>query len=454
MPKNALLAGSTGVSVFVQIYDAGSTTGGGKTGLAWNTAGLTASYVRTRGLRTAITLATLANPDSAWTSGGFKEIDATNFPGLYRLDLPDLAVAAGADAVIVTLRGAANAVDAPLEIDLTATNPQNATTGGLAALPPYAHSAAGGLTAIIGTPAQASAVSALGTPAQAAAVAALGTPAQAADVFTATERNQIRHRLGLDGTVAAPLATPSLATAAAVSALGTPAQASAVAALGTPAQAADLSTLASIFAGITSLAAWLRLALSKTYTNATAAGEIGGSFAAATDSLEAIRDRGDTAWTTGTGGGTGTDPLESAVPGTYAPGTAGYRLGQIGTTTLNITSAINADGDLELIAGDDYNQADGRAITITNADGTWPDLTNAEIHFTANRSGARLLTFAGAVTTPTGTQTVTLEPTADDLPTPADAAPAWIYRYAVTARLANGHTVTLQTGTLRLIRAR
>ena len=43
---------------------------------------------------------------------------------------------------------------------------------------------------------------------------------------------------------------------------------------------------------------------------------------------------------------------------------------------------------------------------------------------------------------------------AQDLPTPVDAAPDWSYQFAITATLANGHTITLQTGTLTLRRAR
>jgi hypothetical protein len=64
---------------------------------------------------------------------------------------------------------------------------------------------------------------------------------------------------------------------------------------------------ASLFAGITSLANWLGAIAGKTadsttrsQINATAAGA---SFNETTDSLEAIRDRGDAAWTSGGGAG-------------------------------------------------------------------------------------------------------------------------------------------------------
>lgn len=87
-----------------------------------------------------------------------------------------------------------------------------------------------------------------------------------------------------------------------------------------------------LFSGITSLGNWLRLMARKGFTNSTALGEIntGGTsaFDATTDSLEAIRDRGDAAWVTGSGGGSGggsgaytltitvndgTNPLQNAV---------------------------------------------------------------------------------------------------------------------------------------------
>lgn len=65
---------------------------------------VTASYWRQGGTRTAITAATLAAVNSAHSDGGFKEVDATNQPGAYRFDLPDAAVATGADWVIVTIK--------------------------------------------------------------------------------------------------------------------------------------------------------------------------------------------------------------------------------------------------------------------------------------------------------------------------------------------------------------
>lgn len=126
--------GATSQSIYFEVLDSTSTTGGRKTGLVFNTSSLTAYYVRNQGSATQITLATLTNPDSAWSSGGFKEVDATNMPGIYRLDVPDAAFASGADSVVVTLRGATGMVQVSEEIQLTTIDAQDATAMGVSRL--------------------------------------------------------------------------------------------------------------------------------------------------------------------------------------------------------------------------------------------------------------------------------------------------------------------------------
>lgn len=113
---------STSRSIDFEILDSTSTTGGRKTGLVYNTASLTAYYHRQGGSATAITLATLAAANSAFSSGGFKEIDATNMPGIYRLDIPDAALATGADYVTITLKGATGMAQVSHLIKLTPAN--------------------------------------------------------------------------------------------------------------------------------------------------------------------------------------------------------------------------------------------------------------------------------------------------------------------------------------------
>lgn len=119
MAKLAIKKASTDVTVYVFIQDSSKTTGAGLTGLVYNTTDLVASYVRPLAARQALSLATLAAVDSAHSDGGFKEIDATNMPGVYRLDLPDAVCATGVNSVVVMLKGAANMAPLLLEIQLT-----------------------------------------------------------------------------------------------------------------------------------------------------------------------------------------------------------------------------------------------------------------------------------------------------------------------------------------------
>lgn len=137
-------AGATSQIIYLEVLDSTSTTGGRKTGLVFNTSSLTAYYALNGAAAVAITLATLAAANSAYSSGGFKEVDATNMPGIYRLDLPNAAVASG-PSVVVVLKGATGMVQVSVEIQLEAIDAQDAVRAGLTALPNAAAEAAGGL---------------------------------------------------------------------------------------------------------------------------------------------------------------------------------------------------------------------------------------------------------------------------------------------------------------------
>jgi hypothetical protein len=99
----------------------------GVTGLTASTSGLSARYNRTRTASVSIPLVarTIAQ---AWTSGGFAEVDATNMPGVYRLDLPDAALAAGADDVTVVVRGASGTNGAVMTVKLSSGGLTSAQT--------------------------------------------------------------------------------------------------------------------------------------------------------------------------------------------------------------------------------------------------------------------------------------------------------------------------------------
>ena len=108
--------GATSQSIEVYIID--STNGTPETGVTFETAGIDLKYRRKDALVVSITEADLTTPDleDTWETGGFLEIGN----GVYRLDLPDaaLASASGIDRVVVfgTVTGM---VVLPITIHLT-----------------------------------------------------------------------------------------------------------------------------------------------------------------------------------------------------------------------------------------------------------------------------------------------------------------------------------------------
>ena len=112
-------------SEYVFVQDSASTTGGGKTGIAYNAASFTAYYVRPAGSATAITLAT-QTVTGAWSSGGWVEVDATNLPGIYRFDIPNAVFATGVDHAVVMLKGASGMAPVSLEYQLVGFDPSTA----------------------------------------------------------------------------------------------------------------------------------------------------------------------------------------------------------------------------------------------------------------------------------------------------------------------------------------
>ncbi|MGL5936325.1 MAG: hypothetical protein ACRCZI_11970 [Cetobacterium sp.] len=60
------------------------------------------TYTRERDEAIAITVSDIAQ-NAAWTSGGLAEVENPSAPGLYRLDVPAAAFAAGAAKVEITL---------------------------------------------------------------------------------------------------------------------------------------------------------------------------------------------------------------------------------------------------------------------------------------------------------------------------------------------------------------
>lgn len=145
MAKQLVQLNNTSRTEYVFIQNSSSTTGAGLTGLVFNSAGLTADFVVERGLRTSITLATLASADAAWSSGGFIAVDGTNMPGLYRIDIPN-AVFATADKSVVMLKGATNMAPVVLEYQIVGFNPDDAVRLGLTSIPNVAQGTTGAIS--------------------------------------------------------------------------------------------------------------------------------------------------------------------------------------------------------------------------------------------------------------------------------------------------------------------
>lgn len=134
MAKLTFKAGTTSKDVNILIQDSSVSTGAGKTGIAYNTSGLTAYYHRQgSNAATAITLATKTL--GTWATGGFVEVSSANMPGLYELGIPDAALASGATWVVIMLFGVTNMAPVTLEIELTSVDNQDSVRMGLTALP-------------------------------------------------------------------------------------------------------------------------------------------------------------------------------------------------------------------------------------------------------------------------------------------------------------------------------
>lgn len=144
MAKLAIKKATTDVTLYVFIQDSSVTTGAGKTGLVFNSAGLVCYYVRPLAAAAALTLAT-QTVTGAHSDGGFVEVDATNMPGVYRLDLSDAICATGVNSVVVMLKGATNMAPCLIEIQLVSYDPNDTVRLGMTALPNAAAEAAGGL---------------------------------------------------------------------------------------------------------------------------------------------------------------------------------------------------------------------------------------------------------------------------------------------------------------------
>jgi hypothetical protein len=149
--------GLTGNIGFVFLGDSSSTNGAGKTGLTNASAGLNVSVRREKSATmTAYTGANVGAISTlgTWAAPGagkvnFKEVDATNAPGLYELHFEDSKFdASDTSRSLVGMVTATGVVPAPFEIPLTAVDVQDGVRMALSALANAAAGASGGLPTI------------------------------------------------------------------------------------------------------------------------------------------------------------------------------------------------------------------------------------------------------------------------------------------------------------------
>lgn len=133
MAKTSLKAGTTGYLARVFIQDSSKTDGSGLTGL---TSGSVASWkIYTArdddGNAGGVGVALQAGTRGTWSSGGFVEKDSVNMPGVYEIGIPNASLAAGSKTATLMLQGATHMAPLVLEFELTATDNQDGTAGGI-----------------------------------------------------------------------------------------------------------------------------------------------------------------------------------------------------------------------------------------------------------------------------------------------------------------------------------
>lgn len=430
-------AGATSQTIYVEVLDSTSTTGGRKTGLAYNTASLVAYYVMNGGSATAITLATLAAANSAWSSGGFKEVDATNMPGIYRLDVPDAAIASG-PSVVITIKGATGMVQVSEEIQLEAINAQDAVRLGLTALPNAAAEAAGGLYT------RGSGAGQINQQANGQVDSnvarwlntAVSTPTVAGvpNVNAKTWNDLATVELPLVPTTAGRKLDVSTGGEAGVdwANVGTPGSTNNLSATtiktltDAPSDSSGVTTLLSrvpsgIFSGITSLAHWIGMLAGKQAANATALTEIkasgagSGTYDPTTDSLEANRDNIGTA---GAGLTAADDAVISAIAAVQA---------DTDDIQTRIPAALGANGNMKA----DLRDMGGVAQSATDLKDFADTGYDPATHKVAGVVLTDTLTTYTGNTPQTGdayakvdTEIAALQASVDDIPTNAELATA------------------------------
>jgi hypothetical protein len=325
MAKEIIKRGATSNILRVFLQDSTVTTGAGKTGLGISSTGLiistiadveaTATTYTAAGstIETVTTLGTYAAPTA--TKCRFREVDATNFPGVYEIQIADARFAVSNSTQLLISVQATGIAPVYTEYQLVAIDLMDTVRLGLTALPNVASGSAG---AII--------TSGTGT-------AQLSTTSGAVTVGTNNDKT------GYSLTQAFPTNFSSLAIngGGAVTA-GTVSDKTGYSL--TQAFPANFSSLAITAGGIVTAntTQWAGVAVTgmpmPTYTQPT--GFLAATFPGTVSSLTAanVWDTNISGYTTagyaGTylkGAGSSGDPWSTAIPGSYGVGTAGYIVG-------------------------------------------------------------------------------------------------------------------------------
>jgi hypothetical protein len=138
--------GQGSIVLRVKLLDSSATTGAGKTGLTSSSSGLIISTIADNEASATVytqagstiesitTLGTFAAPTA--TKCRFKELDATNHPGIYEIQIADARYAvSNAKSILISISGVTNLAQTDLVVALTDTDPYDAVHGGMSALP-------------------------------------------------------------------------------------------------------------------------------------------------------------------------------------------------------------------------------------------------------------------------------------------------------------------------------